>query len=288
MDYLPVFLDLRGRTALVVGGGSVAGRKAALLLKAGATVRVVAPEIDESLGAMPGLACLARNFEPADLDGAALVIAATDDRAVNGTVAALAQARHLPVNVVDDPELCSFVMPAIVDRGRVVVAISAGGASPVLSRLIRARLELALPPILGTLADAAARLRGRVRAALPELGPRRRFWEAWLGRALADGEIPPLDALLAAASPGRLDIIEIAGAAADDVPLGAIRRIGAADLVLHHRTVPVELLDFARRDAELRAIPADADIASVARAEVDRGRSVAALVTRRQPDATDA
>ncbi|MEI9982239.1 MAG: bifunctional precorrin-2 dehydrogenase/sirohydrochlorin ferrochelatase [Aliidongia sp.] len=155
-------------------------RKLDLLRRAGARTRVVAPEMGEAIAALVRdgrIDYRARRFEPADLDGADLVIAATDERSVNEAVATAARARHLPVNVVDAPDLCSFIMPAIVDRGRIVAAISTGGASPVLARLIRARIELALPHGIERLAELAAAWRGRVKAALPEGAPRRRFWE---------------------------------------------------------------------------------------------------------------
>src|SRR5271167_853332 len=127
MDFLPIFLKLEDRLAVVIGGGDVAARKLELLRRAGARIRVVAPAAGAAIVALAGSGRIAwrqGRFEPADLDGAELVIAATDERAVNEAVAAAARARHLPVNVVDAPDLCSFIMPAIVDRGRVVAAVS--------------------------------------------------------------------------------------------------------------------------------------------------------------------
>jgi uroporphyrin-III C-methyltransferase/precorrin-2 dehydrogenase/sirohydrochlorin ferrochelatase len=125
MDYLPIFLDVRGRPCLVVGGGPVAARKLALLLRAGARGVVVAPHFTSELRAMAGAVELReRRFAEVDLDGMTLVIAATDDAQVNAQVAALAAARGLPVNVVDTPALCSFIMPAVVDRSPVIAAVS--------------------------------------------------------------------------------------------------------------------------------------------------------------------
>ena len=179
MDYLPIFLKLDGRSCAVIGGGEVAARKAGLLLEAGARVTVTAPELCEALAelAQQGrIAHRARAFDPVALDGASVVIAATDDRAVNAEVSRLAQQSRIPVNVVDDPELCSFILPAIVDRSPVVVAVSTGGSTPVLARLLRARLETLIPAAYGELASLAQRFRGRVKEALPQ--PRRRpFWE---------------------------------------------------------------------------------------------------------------
>jgi len=114
MDFLPIFADVRNKLCLVVGGGSVGSRKAGVLLDAGARVRVVAPEIDEELKANANVEAVVARFEPQHLDGVTLVIAATNDREVNKQISELAQARNIPVNVVDDPELCSFIMPAIL------------------------------------------------------------------------------------------------------------------------------------------------------------------------------
>jgi precorrin-2 dehydrogenase/sirohydrochlorin ferrochelatase len=137
-SYYPVFLDLRGRRCVVVGGGEVALRKVDGLLAAGAKVTVVAPRIHEM---PPGVTVLQRGFAPADLDGAFFAISATDDRAVNSAVAAEAEARGIPVNVVDVPAESSVILPAVVRRGEFVLAVSTGGASPAFARLLRERLE---------------------------------------------------------------------------------------------------------------------------------------------------
>src|SRR5579862_4011620 len=141
MDYLPIFLSLEGRRAVVVGGGHVAARKVEVLLKAGASVTVVAPNLQPQLAARAAageLGHVAAAFVPAHLDGTTLVVAATNDSEVNAAVSRAAQQRHIPVNVVDQPALCSFIFPAIVDRSPLVVAVSSGGAAPVLARRVRA------------------------------------------------------------------------------------------------------------------------------------------------------
>ena len=121
-----------------------------------------------------------------DLDGAWLCIAATDDAAQNGQVSALAQERHIPVNVVDDPERCTFIMPSVVDRSPVQIAISTGGASPVLARLLRARLETLVPAAYGRLAVLMAAFRERVKQRFRDVGARRRFWETVLHGPVAE------------------------------------------------------------------------------------------------------
>jgi len=150
MDYLPIFLNIREQRCLVVGGGEVAARKAAMLMRAGARVHVVAPVIDAALLARleeGGGSSRSGLYESADLGGVTLVIAATDDDAVNRRVHDDARARQLPVNVVDSPALCNFVFPSIIDRSPLVVAVSSAGKSPVLARLLRARLETTIPAI---------------------------------------------------------------------------------------------------------------------------------------------
>src|SRR5277367_2166768 len=144
MDYLPVFLDLRERTVVVVGGGEVAARKIGLLRAAGARLRVIAPALTPELGSLHSaghIEHLAAEFEASHLSGAALVIAATDNPQINAAVHLAATARGLFVNVVDDAEHCSFVMPAIIDRSPVLVAVGTAGKAPVLARHIRALLE---------------------------------------------------------------------------------------------------------------------------------------------------
>ena len=141
MRYFPLFADLHDRRVLVVGGGAVAERKVRLLLEAGARVRLVAPEVTTWLRENPSIAVRREQFEPQHFEGAVLAIAATDDRAVNEAVAAAGRERNVLVNVVDVAELSSFIVPAIVDRSPLVIAISTGGVAPVLARLVRERVE---------------------------------------------------------------------------------------------------------------------------------------------------
>jgi uroporphyrin-III C-methyltransferase/precorrin-2 dehydrogenase/sirohydrochlorin ferrochelatase len=160
-----------------------------LLTRAGASVTVISPDLGPELrseAATGRSAHRAHAFASADLDGMALVIAATDDAAVNEAVFEAAEARSLPVNVVDRPALCRFLMPAVIDRAPVLIAVSTGGASPVLARRLRARLESLIPARYGRLAALAERWRGRVAERLPDLGVRRRFWDHVLGRPASE------------------------------------------------------------------------------------------------------
>ena len=205
MDHFPIFLDLKGRFCLVVGAGAVAARKVDLLLKAGAKVTVVAPELPSraitDLIAAKRIAHVAEAFAPSHLKGHILAVAATNHRAVNAAVSRAAQELGIPVNVVDDPLLSSFIVPAIVDRAPITIAISSDGVAPVLARLLRARIEAAIPLSVGRLAELAARLRKLVRRRLPDLTRRRRFWEdvfeGRIGALVLAGRDDEAEALLA-------------------------------------------------------------------------------------------
>jgi uroporphyrin-III C-methyltransferase / precorrin-2 dehydrogenase / sirohydrochlorin ferrochelatase len=266
MDYLPIFLKITGRKALVVGGGPVAARKVAWLRKAGARVTVVAPTIVAELAALARDGTLdhrAREFQAADLRHQALVIAATNDAPLNRRVHLLASDANLPVNVVDCPELCSFIVPSIVDRSPVVVAISSGGSAPVLARLLRARLEALLPHTLGRLARAAAGFRKQVKQRLRDASARRRFWEGVFADSMterlasaSDAERKQaLDTALEAAAQAqtRHGMVYLVGAGPGDpdlLTLRALRLMQQADVVLYDKLVAPAILDLVRRDAE--------------------------------------
>jgi uroporphyrin-III C-methyltransferase/precorrin-2 dehydrogenase/sirohydrochlorin ferrochelatase len=245
MDYLPIFLNIRGRSCLVVGGGEVAARKASLLLRAGARVTVLD----------------AAQFGDKDLDGVALAIAATSDDAVNRAVAAGAMARSIPVNVVDQPALCSFILPSIIDRDPVIVAVSSSGAAPVLARLLRARLESLIPAGYGRLAALAGAFRGEVKARFKP-AERRRFWERVLQGPIAELVYSGRDAEARAGLQAVLEDtrptysggdVALVGAGPGDPDLltfRALRLMQQADVVVYDRLVSQPILDLARREAE--------------------------------------
>ncbi|MDQ2694113.1 MAG: siroheme synthase CysG, partial [Pseudomonadota bacterium] len=263
MDYLPVFMDLRDRPCLVVGGGEVAARKADLLLKAGARVTVVAPELGETLAqwhTQGRIVHRAAQFAAADLEGMTLAIAATDVQAVNRQVSELCRARQLPVNVVDQPQLCGFVMPAIIDRSPVLIAVSTGGAAPVLARLIRGRLESLIPAAYGRLAALAARFRHRVQARIPA-AQRRAFWESVLQGPVGEMVLTGRDAaaeramdqaLERGAVAGNMGEVYLVGGGPGDPDLltfRALRLMQQADVVVYDRLVSPAVLELVRRDA---------------------------------------
>ena len=267
MQYFPVFFDISEKKCLVVGGGDVAARKVTLLVRAGARVSVVSPELDESLAtrlANDEIDHQARTFVDSDLEDCALVVAATDDEGVNRHISELCKARNLPVNVVDQPELCSFIVPSMIDRSPVQVAVSTGGASPVLARLLRARLETMIPSAYGRLAELMDEFRDPVKERISDPEQRRHFWENVAQGSIAEMVFAGKEEAARAAMHAAVD-----AAVASDQPRGEVYLVGAgpgdpdlltfralrllqqADVIVYDRLVSSEILDMARRDADL-------------------------------------
>ena len=190
MDYLPLFFDLKKQPCLIVGGGTIATRKARLLKKAGACIHVVAPEISDELQAMVtasgGSLTLYANIPCQILMISVWLFLLPILSSVNEEVAADCTARNLPVNVVDTPHLCTVIMPAIVDRSPLIIGITSGGEAPVLARKIRTQLESSVPAAFGQLGKLASKFRQKVKDTFPDTEIRRRFWESTLEGSIAD------------------------------------------------------------------------------------------------------
>ncbi|MBA4142745.1 MAG: uroporphyrinogen-III C-methyltransferase [Nitrosospira sp.] len=268
MDFLPIFVDIRNRNCVVVGGGELAARKIALLLRAGARITVVSPQLCAELAELlleqkhrGVITHRAEPFHPHHLDNAVLAIAATSDRFVNREVSEAAGQTRIPVNVVDDPASCSFIMPSIVDRSPIIVAVSSGGASPVLARLLRARLETMIPAAYGRLAVYAANFRQRVKLHFSRPEKRRLFWEKALQGPFAEmvfaGRDQAANEYLERLLEGEADEcpqgeVYLVGAGPGDPELltfRAMRLMQQADVVVYDRLVSPEILDMVRRDA---------------------------------------
>jgi uroporphyrin-III C-methyltransferase/precorrin-2 dehydrogenase/sirohydrochlorin ferrochelatase len=264
MDYLPICLKVQGSPVLLVGGGAVATRKARLLLRAGAQLTVLAPELDQELQkcAESGeLTWLEAKYRESALEGQSLVVAATSDSKVNLLVSEHARARSLPVNVVDSPELCTFIFPSIIDRNPLLIAVSSSGKSPVLARLLKRQIESLVPAGYGRLANWLGKLRNKVKDAVPDDRARRALWEnivegstaelvllgkeeeaeQRLARKLANiDELTGGEVYLIGAGPGDPDLMTFK----------AQRLLQKADVVLYDRLVNPVILDMARKDAE--------------------------------------
>ncbi len=264
MDYLPIFCRLDNKPVLLVGGGEVAERKARLLLDAGAQLTVVAPELDPELAELAAngsIEWLDAEFAPAQLTGKWLVVAATDRREVNALVYQSANQARIFANVVDDPKRSSFIMPSIIDRSPLMVAISSGGKAPVLARLLREKLEALLPQHLGAVATFAGSLRDWVKARFASMGERRRFWERLLGadrlgQALARGDHASAnqlaDSLFADESHSSGEVVLVGAGPGDPglLTLHALRQMQQADVVVYDRLVSDEVMALVRRDAK--------------------------------------
>jgi uroporphyrin-III C-methyltransferase / precorrin-2 dehydrogenase / sirohydrochlorin ferrochelatase len=266
MDAFPIFLRIKGRRCVIVGGGEVAMRKVTMLLKAAGSIEVISPEI------CPELAKLHKSgkithinavFEPMQLDNAFLVVAATDDEAINAAVSEAAKQRNIPVNVVDSPELCSFTMPSIVDRSPIMIAISSGGTAPVLARMLRSRIETMVPATYGRLAALAAEFRGKVKQRFGTMQERRIFWEEVFAGPIAEqvlsGQEPAARTALAASLAGKKNVkhrgeVYLVGGGPGDPDLltfRALRLMQQADVAVYDKLVSKQVMELVRRDAEL-------------------------------------
>lgn len=266
MEYMPLFFDLRGARCLMIGGGEIAVRKARLLTRAGAVLDVYATEVDAELEALvkPAGNITLADYSPAVFDNGVyrLVVSATDNEAVNQQVSAEAQRRNIPVNVVDSPELCTVITPAIVDRSPLVIAISSGGEAPVLARRIKAMLETSIPSAYGQLAKFASRFRDAVKHTFPNIELRRRFWESVLNGRVAEKVLSgngeraerEIQQLIDAGEVDQSGEVYLVGAGPGDPDLltfKALRLMQRAEVVLYDRLVTKPIMDLVRKDAEL-------------------------------------
>jgi len=282
VDYLPLFADLKNRPVLVVGGGEIAARKIELLRRAGARVRVAARDLGHELQALleiDAIEWIAHHFDPVQLDGVFLVIAATDDNALNAQVFDAANARHKLVNVVDDQPKCSFIFPSIVDRSPLVVAISSSGTAPVLARLLREKIESLLPANLGQMAEVAGQWRDKVKQRYHSMSERRRFWERAFNGLFASqmsaGNVNEarrtLDRELENSSDNQGEIT-LVGAGPGDSSLLTLRGLQVmqlADVVLYDHLVSDEVLELVRRDADRICVGKRAGAHSVSQEETN-------------------
>lgn len=266
MKYLPIFYDLKNKSCIVIGAGGIAARKVELLNKAGANVTVISPQISGEMirfHADKLIQWKQQSYQAGDLSEASLVIAATNNSAVNEAVSIEAESLKIPCNVVDNPDLCSFIMPSIINRDPVQIAVSTGGASPVLARFIRTNLESCTPSAYGKLATLVQGYRDNVKQAFPKVEERRKFWESILEGPVAehvfagrnDDARNLLEKLVddADADPKYTGEVFLVGAGPGDPDLltfRALRLMQKADVIVYDRLVSGPIMDLVRRDAE--------------------------------------
>ena len=277
MQYLPIFTDLTGKAVLLVGGGHVALRKARTLLSAGAVLTVVSHQFEAEFydwQQQQKAHLIQGDFDAAQLTGHWLVLAATDDDAVNAAVHQAATARQIWVNTVDDQDKCEFIFPSIIDRSPILVAISSGGTAPVLVRRLREKLETLLPQHLGPLAELVGRFRSRVQQKIQGFAERRQFWEkvfnsnvvslvqkqqldaaeAELRQSLNDHQSSKGEVYVVGAGPGDPELLT----------LKALQLMQQADVVVYDYLVSEPIMQLVRRDAELICVGKKAGAHSVA------------------------
>ena len=265
MDHLPIFINIRKKPCVVIGGGDIALRKINILLKAQAKVDCLSPSFSrdiKNLSKDGHITLINKSFDQTDIKDYSIIIAATDDKSVNSLISSIAQVKKIPVNVVDSPELSSFIMPSIVDRSPLIIAVSSSGKAPVLSRIIRAKLETVIPSAYGILADIAGEYRQKVKDRFSTIKDRRAFWETVFSGVIAEkvfsGRISEAkkdihrqlddsvemdlgEVYLVGAGPGDPDLLTFK----------ALRLIQQADVVLYDRLVSKGVMELVRRDSEL-------------------------------------
>jgi uroporphyrin-III C-methyltransferase / precorrin-2 dehydrogenase / sirohydrochlorin ferrochelatase len=284
MDYLPLFFNLQQQPCLLVGGGAIALRKARLLTKAGAKIHVVTLELCDDLKQLlanhDGTFSI-KAYDQSDLGSCQIVIAATDQAALNQQISSEAKAARIPVNVVDNPQLCTFIMPAIIDRSPLVIAVSSGGEAPVLARQLRTKLEALIPSAYGRLAQLASRWRDRVKNRFGDVDMRRRFWEEILSGTVAELSLNGNDEKAEAIIQQKLDEAEInptgevylvGGGPGDPelLTLRALRLMQQAEVVLYDRLISPEIMELVRRDADRIYVGKKRDKHAVPQADINQ------------------
>lgn len=265
MHFFPIFLQLNQQKCLVVGAGEIAARKIEILSKSGALITVLAPSFSPSIQTLKkklALTLIKKSFESADAKGYRLIVSATDDQAVNELVSQTANNLNILVNVVDNPKLCQFIFPAIIDRSPIIAAISSGGKAPVLARLLKTRIETLIPSGYGRLAELAGNYREKVKSHIINPRERRLFWEQIFQGSIAElifaGQNEKAENALntqilthnKTARPGEVYLVGAGPGDPDLLTLRALRLMQLADIVVYDRLVSEDIMNLIRRDAQ--------------------------------------
>jgi len=265
MHFFPIFLQLNQQKCLVVGAGEIAARKIEILSKSGALITVLAPSFSPSIQTLKKklpLTLIKKSFESADAEGYRLIVSATDNQAVNELVSQTANNLNILVNVVDNPKLCQFIFPAIIDRSPIIAAISSGGKAPVLARLLKTRIETLIPSGYGRLAELAGNYREKVKSHIINPRERRLFWEQIFQGSIAElifaGQNEKAENALntqilthnKTTTPGEVYLVGAGPGDPDLLTLRALRLMQLADIVVYDRLVSEDILNLIRRDAQ--------------------------------------
>ena len=267
MEYYPIFISLKGQAVLIVGGGPVAIRKIRLMMSAKAKITVLAPDICNELKEefKDKVSYINRKFKSEDISGYRLITAATNNSSLNATISKLANENNIPVNVVDNPELCSFITPSIIDRSPIVIAVSTGGSAPVLARKIREKIESLIPSEYGSLALTMKQYRHKVKQFFTHEKDRKMFWDGFLDGPLAemilngnqskaasmlDDQLSDKNKDTTKDSVGNVSLVGAGPGDPDLLTFRALRLMQQADVVLYDRLVSETVLNLCRRDAD--------------------------------------
>lgn len=264
MKYFPIFLDAKHINAIIIGGGDVAARKIELLLKTTTSITVMSSSLSISVERLINthqLTWLSHNYESGHLSTYNLVIAATDNTEINQSVAQEAATYRLLTNVVDQPDLCTYITPAIIDRDPMLIAMSSSGSAPILLRMLREQIEKTLPSGYGKLADFSLKFREHVKARIKGIRNRRTFWENTLrgpiGESILNGKNQDAEQQLIASlkdkvlpPEGEIVFIHTLDGEPDNLTLKAHRELQFADAVFYDSTINITLIEYVRRDSD--------------------------------------
>jgi uroporphyrin-III C-methyltransferase/precorrin-2 dehydrogenase/sirohydrochlorin ferrochelatase len=284
MKHLPIFLNLQNSDCLIIGGGDIALRKIKILLRAQANVTCISIESCKGIHKLANdgrIKLYERAYANDDIQKQTLVIASTDKKDLNKEIADLCKTKSIPVNVVDSAELSTFLIPAIIDRSPIQIAVSSEGASPVLMRLLRAKLESSIPGAYGQLAKIAGEFRDRVKSTFDNIEDRRRFWERVFSGPISEkifsGNVDEartdLEEELGNTSPADIGEVYLVGGGPGDPDLltfKALRLMQQADIVLYDRLVSPQVMDLVRRDAELVFVGKERDNHAVPQEDINQ------------------
>ncbi len=263
MKYFPIYLDANYINAMIIGGGEVAARKIDLLLKSTTNITIMSETLNSSVERLVNLhqlTWLKHNYQPGHFNHYNIVIAATDSSEVNSAVAAESKQLKILTNVVDQPELCNYITPAIIDRAPMIIAMSSSGSAPILLRMLREQIEKTLPNGYGKLADFSFKFRDHVKARVKSIRDRRTFWERTLrgsiGQAILAGNTTQAEQQLIASlqqqtppPEGEIVFIHTGDGNPDNLTLSAHREMQFADAVFYDQEVNTDIIEYIRRDA---------------------------------------